>query len=170
MLQQRETGRAQRTVRTPIGVLRLEAEGGALRRVHLDGGGEGTDVCEDRGKDGVLARAAEQFAEYFEGRRTVFDLPLELRGTPFQVATWRALLTIRYGETISYRELAKRVGRPTAFRAVGAANGANPLAIVVPCHRVIAADGTLGGYAGGLEMKSSLLELEGGGLGFGRRG
>ena len=101
-----------------------------------------------------------QLLEYFEGKRTAFDLPLDLRGTPFQLEVWRALLAIPYGETRSYAEIARAVGRPAAVRAVGAANGANPIAIVVPCHRVIAADGSLGGYGGGLELKARLLAME----------
>ncbi|MFV8783287.1 methylated-DNA--[protein]-cysteine S-methyltransferase [Microbulbifer sp. SA54] len=105
--------------------------------------------------------AAEQLRDYFEGRRRTFDLPLDAAGTPFQQGVWRALCAIPYGETRSYRELAEAIGNPKAVRAVARANGANPLSIVVPCHRVIGADGTLTGYAGGLEMKARLLALEG---------
>jgi methylated-DNA-[protein]-cysteine S-methyltransferase len=109
---------------------------------------------------GILAEAAKQLREYFAGRRTEFDLPLAQPGTTFQQSVWRSLSEIPYGETISYAELAKRVGNPKAARAVGSANGKNQLAIVIPCHRVIAADGTLGGFGAGLSMKTKLLNLE----------
>jgi O-6-methylguanine DNA methyltransferase len=105
--------------------------------------------------------AVRQVLEFLEGKRTEFDLPLDLRGTPFQLAVWRALLEIPYGETRAYADVARRVGRPRAVRAVGAANGANPVPLVVPCHRVIASDGGLGGYGGGLELKARLLAIEG---------
>jgi methylated-DNA-[protein]-cysteine S-methyltransferase len=104
--------------------------------------------------------ATEQLREYFDGRRRAFDLPLALEGTPFQRTVWKALTTVGYGETISYTELALRAGRPGAARAAGAANGQNPLSIVLPCHRVIGADGHLTGYAGGLGVKEWLLTHE----------
>lgn len=110
----------------------------------------------------LLAQAQRELDEYGAGQRTRFTLPLDFAwGTPFQQAVWRALYEVPYGEVISYAELAQRSGRPGAARAVGQANGANPLAPVVPCHRVIAADGTLGGYGGGLPLKARLLALEG---------
>jgi O-6-methylguanine DNA methyltransferase len=108
----------------------------------------------------MLSYVAE-LEEYFAGKRREFAFPLDLRGTDFQIACWRALLAIPYGETRSYADIARAVGKPTAFRAVGMANNRNPIAIVVPCHRVIASDGTLCGYGGGLEVKRKLLELEG---------
>jgi methylated-DNA-[protein]-cysteine S-methyltransferase len=111
----------------------------------------------------MLRVAADQLAAYFAGERTDFDLPLSPSGTPFQLSVWRALLSIPYGETISYRELARRIGNAKAVRAVGAANGRNPIPIIVPCHRVIGADGSLTGYGGGLPRKRLLLELEGAG-------
>jgi methylated-DNA-[protein]-cysteine S-methyltransferase len=101
-----------------------------------------------------------ELQQYFAGRRRQFDFPLDLRGTDFQLACWQALLAIPYGETRSYGDIARAVGRPQGFRAVGMANNRNPAAIVVPCHRVIASDGTLCGYGGGLEIKRNLLELE----------
>lgn len=104
---------------------------------------------------------ARELTEYFAGKRREFTFPLDLRGTPFQLKCWRALLRIPYGETRSYADIARAVGKPQAFRAVGMANNRNPLAIVVPCHRVVASDGTLCGYGGGLEVKRKLLELEG---------
>jgi methylated-DNA-[protein]-cysteine S-methyltransferase len=109
----------------------------------------------------VLLQAVAQLDDYFAGRRTQFDLPLDLQGgTAFQQSVWRALLAIPAGGTTSYRVLSERVGRPSAMRAVGAAVGRNPVSIVVPCHRVLGSDGSLTGYAGGLERKSALLELE----------
>ncbi len=104
--------------------------------------------------------AVAQILEYLEGKRVEFDLPLDLRGTDFQLQVWAALREIPYGETRTYREIARAVGRPAAVRAVGAANGANPLSLVVPCHRVVAAGGKLGGYGGGLELKARLIAME----------
>ena len=166
-------------VPAPFGVLRLRAEPRGLTHVLLpDVGprgvrgrtgkpgpaGPATGVGSSSGtgpaQDHLLA-AATQLAEYFAGTRTAFDVPLAPSGTPFQLAVWRALAGIPYGETITYAELARRVGRPTAYRAAGQANGANPLAIVVPCHRVVAAGGRIGGYAGGVTVKRRLLALEG---------
>lgn len=108
-----------------------------------------------------VREAAEQLSDYFSGRRRRFDFALDLRGTPFQVAVWNCLMAIPFGETRSYRWVAQAVGRPAALRAVGAAVGRNPLLIAVPCHRVIASDGTLGGFACGLDVKRLLLRLEG---------
>lgn len=102
-----------------------------------------------------------ELEQYFAGQRRGFTFPLDLRGTDFQIACWRALLAIPYGETRTYADIARAVGKPNAFRAVGMANNRNPVAIVVPCHRVIASDGTLCGYGGGLDIKRKLLELEG---------
>jgi O-6-methylguanine DNA methyltransferase len=104
---------------------------------------------------------ARELEEYFAGQRREFNFPLDLRGTEFQLTCWRALLQIPYGETRTYADIARAVGKPTGFRAVGMANNRNPVAIVVPCHRVIASDGTLCGYGGGLDVKRKLLELEG---------
>lgn len=145
------------TMRTPIGTLGLFAEDDQLVGLSLPDRPAPTGP---RRRTAVLVRAAAQLDEYFAGERRDFDLPLAPRGTPFQVAVWRALARIPFGETCSYGELARTVGRPSASRAVGAANGANPIAIIVPCHRVIAADGTLGGYSGGLDLKRRLLALE----------
>jgi methylated-DNA-[protein]-cysteine S-methyltransferase len=110
--------------------------------------------------DDALESARLELDEYFAGARTAFDVPIRLHGTPFQVEVWEQLRKIPYGETISYGELAKRVDRPEAARAVGAANGQNPVAIVVPCHRVIGADGSLTGFGGGLPWKRWLLARE----------
>jgi O-6-methylguanine DNA methyltransferase len=109
----------------------------------------------------LLRPYLRELEEYFAGKRREFTFPLDLRGTDFQRACWRALLDIPYGETRTYADIARAVGRAQAFRAVGMANNRNPIAIVVPCHRVIASDGTLCGYGGGLEVKRKLLELEG---------
>ena len=109
----------------------------------------------------IMEPYRNQLAEYLSGRRKVFTLPLDFRGTPFQVMVWRALLEIPFGTTRSYSQIALAVGRPKSVRAVGAANGANPLPIVAACHRVIGKDGTLTGYGGGLAMKAELLRLEG---------
>jgi O-6-methylguanine DNA methyltransferase len=109
-----------------------------------------------------LAPYLDQLRQYFAGERREFTLPLDLHGTEFQLRCWRALLEIGYGEVRTYAQLARAVGSPNGFRAVGAANGANPVSIIVPCHRVIASDGTLGGYGGGLDVKEKLLRLEGG--------
>jgi methylated-DNA-[protein]-cysteine S-methyltransferase len=148
---------------SPVGRLRLASDGDALcliefehpRHPHRQGG----DWLER--EDAVLHEARRQLHEYFEGERRGFDLPLAPRGTGFQQQVWLALREIPYGATISYAQLATRLGAPTATRAVGAANGRNPLPIVVPCHRVIGADGSLTGFGGGLPTKRFLLELEG---------
>jgi O-6-methylguanine DNA methyltransferase len=116
----------------------------------------------DRDSGPVLNQAAAQLDEYFNTRRREFQLPLDLHGTPFQQKVWNALLDIPYGKTRSYAELARSIGAPKAFRAVGAANGANPIAIIIPCHRVISSGGGLGGYGGGVPLKKRLLELESG--------
>jgi methylated-DNA-[protein]-cysteine S-methyltransferase len=108
----------------------------------------------------VFSAARDQLGEYFKGERTQFDLELNLRGTVFQKKVWQELVKIPYGETISYGQLAHRIGNPKASRAVGMANGKNPIAIIVPCHRVIGKNGSLTGFGGGLEVKKTLLDLE----------
>ena len=113
------------------------------------------------GADARMSGYARELQEYFAGGRRDFSFPLDLRGTDFQLACWRALLEIPYGETCTYADIARAVGRPQGFRAVGMANNRNPIAIVVPCHRVIASDGTMCGYGGGLDVKRKLLQLEG---------
>ena len=143
---------------TPIGELTLVARDGALAGLHFAGYDPPAESVE--GTEPVLEAAAEQLREYFAGERTAFDLPLTLDGTPFQQQAWRALADIPYGETVSYGEQARRIGKPEAIRATGAANGRNPIAIVLPCHRVIGADGSLTGFGGGLETKRRLLDLE----------
>lgn len=148
-------------VETPIGSLLVAADEAGLRLIHFQSGRARRQPDPAWQRDAAPFRALRsQLAEYFARKRRHFDLVLAPEGTPFQLETWRALTAIPYGSTISYAELARRVGRPTASRAVGAANGANPLPIVVPCHRVIGADGSLTGFGGGLPVKRALLELE----------
>jgi methylated-DNA-[protein]-cysteine S-methyltransferase len=145
------------TMTSPLGPLRLVADGAALAAVELPNH-DGPPIA--AGTAPVLDEAARQLAAYFAGRLTRFALPLAPRGTPFQHQVWRALAEIPHGATQTYGELARAIGRPTASRAVGAANGHNPLAIIVPCHRVIGAGGALTGYAGGIEAKRWLLAHE----------
>ena len=114
----------------------------------------------EKAETSLIKKAAKQLDEYFNGKRKVFDLPLVLHGTEFQIKTWEALKTIPYGETRSYGELAAMIGNPKACRAVGMANNRNPVSIIVPCHRVIGQNGDLTGYAGGLKLKLKLLDLE----------
>jgi methylated-DNA-[protein]-cysteine S-methyltransferase len=150
-------------VPSPVGLLALTAEGDALVEVDLAVSPESsTSVADPTSASPLLAEAARQLDAYFAGELREFDLPLRPHGTPFQLAVWDALREIPYGQTASYADVARRIGRPTAARAVGHANGRNPLAVVVPCHRVIGSDGSLTGYAGGLEMKRVLLALEAG--------
>jgi len=146
---------------TPIGDLRLTAEDGALTGIWMLDPGDPPPAPHWLRAEEPFAAAKEQLEAYFDGSLQVFDLLLAPRGTPFQLRVWNALSTIPYGETISYAELARRIDEPKAVRAVGAANGRNPLPIVLPCHRVIGADGSLTGYGGGLDRKRILLELEG---------
>ena len=141
------------TVASPVGPLTLSEHDGALVGIAFR-----DDAACDRTP--LLDEAARQLAEYFEGRRRDFTLPLAPAGTPFQREVWAALREIPYGETRSYKDIACAVGRPLACRAVGMANTRNPLPIVIPCHRVVGASGALTGYAGGLEVKSKLLALE----------
>ena len=148
---------------TPIGTLRVVGDDGGLERIDLPNAAAGDpDPAwrERRPPAGPLIEAKRQLREYFDGTRRDFDLPLAPVGTEFQRRVWDELRRIPYGETVSYGELARRIGQPTASRAVGAANGRNPLAIVVPCHRVIGADGALTGYGGGLPVKETLLAHE----------
>jgi len=154
---------AYKFAKTPVGQLKLVASGAGLvailwenddpRRVRLD------DAIEDLNHP-VLTRAQRELEEYFSGQRSTFSTRLDLRGTAFQKQVWDALLTIPFGETRTYGQIANQIGNPTSTRAVGAANGRNPVSIIVPCHRVIGASGKLTGFAGGLEAKARLLALE----------
>ena len=152
-----------KTMPSPVGDLKLVAserglsailwENDAPNRVHLGA------MTEDEGNP-ILVEAERQITAYFAGQLTEFTVPLEFHGTDFQKSVWAALLTIPFGETRSYGEIARQIGRPTAYRAVGAANGKNPISIIAPCHRVIGSNGSLTGFAGGLEAKELLLGLE----------
>jgi methylated-DNA-[protein]-cysteine S-methyltransferase len=151
------------TLASPIGELLLLGDGHVLHGLYMQHGRRPIEIRP------AWQRAAEPFAEvqaqlreYFAGERTGFEVPLALDGSSFERRVWSALQQIPYGETISYGELARGIGQPAAARAVGLANGRNPIAVIVPCHRVIGANGTLTGYGGGLERKRTLLELESG--------
>jgi methylated-DNA-[protein]-cysteine S-methyltransferase len=151
------------TIESPVGKLKLVASDKGLvavlwqsdrpSRMHLG------ELIEDN-QHPVLLKAERQLGEYFAAQRKEFSTPLDMRGTPFQKNVWEALLAIPFGETRSYGQLAKQLGNPNATRAVGAANGRNPLSIIVPCHRVIGSSGSLTGFGGGLETKAQLLSLE----------
>jgi methylated-DNA-[protein]-cysteine S-methyltransferase len=151
------------TVASPIGDLLLIGDGEALSGIHMQ---EGPGRVEPPGRREPqappFATARDQLAEYFAGRRTRFELPLAPRGTQFQRRVWEALESVRFGETATYGELATRLGTPAAARAVGAANGHNPISIVIPCHRLVGSGGGLTGYGGGLDRKRFLLALEAG--------
>jgi methylated-DNA-[protein]-cysteine S-methyltransferase len=154
---------AYKIIESPVGKLKLVASDKGLvavlwendnpRRVRL------SELVEDK-QHPVLLETERQLGEYFEGKRKTFSIALDMRGTPFQKSVWEALLAIPFGETRSYGQLAKQLGSPQAVRAVGAANGRNPLSIIVPCHRVIGSTGKLTGFAGGLSTKAHLLGLE----------
>ena len=149
------------TVESPIGELTLTGDGQALTGLYMQHHRHQPALDRDAVRDPApFVEARWQLAQYFAGERTAFDLRLAPAGTPFQREVWDALLAIPYGETISYGELARRVGRPAASRAVGLANGRNPISIVVPCHRVVGASGALTGYGGGIDRKRFLLALE----------
>ena len=146
---------------SPVGGLRLVGDGEKLRQVWFLEGRSGKGTQKDWEKNEKAFREAKaQLRAYFAGERKQFDLPLEMEGTEFQLSVWRELQRIPYGETISYLELARRIGNPKAVRAVGLANGQNPIPIIVPCHRVMGSDGSLTGFGGGMENKRKLLELE----------
>ncbi|CAN5484460.1 methylated-DNA--[protein]-cysteine S-methyltransferase [soil metagenome] len=144
---------------SPLGPLRLVAEDSHLVGIYLPDHRRAPAPV-DAGDSPVLAEAKRQLDAYFAGETETFDLPLRPKGTPFQARVWEELRRIPHGETISYAELARRIGQPSAVRAVASANARNPLSIVVPCHRVIGTSGKLTGYAGGLDAKRFLLELE----------
>lgn len=142
---------------SPVGDMQLEYENGAVTALKTVKAG----VQPEGAPDALAETVFRQLDEYFAGTRTAFDFPCAPQGTPFQQKVWAALCEIPYGETRSYKQIAEAVGKPKACRAVGMANNRNPIIIVIPCHRVIGANGALTGYGGGLEMKRALLELEG---------
>lgn len=149
---------------SPIGRLLMNSDGSVVTGLHFDGEKHVPPMGGDWRLDPelpVFARLRAQLDEYFAGERHDFDVPIQPSGTAFQRRVWAVLCEIPYGATTSYGAMARRLGQPTATRAVGAANGRNPISILVPCHRAIGADGSLTGYAGGLERKQALLQLEG---------
>jgi methylated-DNA-[protein]-cysteine S-methyltransferase len=151
-------------IRTSFGTLLAIAEGGNLVGLHFEGGRHAPAVSREWTEDAghaPLRACAKQVSDYLEGKRRDFDLALSPGGTPFQKRVWREIARIPFGRTITYSELAKRAGSPGSARAAGAATGRNPLSIIVPCHRVVGASGSLTGYAGGLDRKAKLLRLEG---------
>ena len=153
-----------KTIRSPVGELTLIASNDGLAAILWENDRPGRvrlDVVAEDANHPVLLETERQLAEYFAGRRKTFDLTLDFAGTEFQKKVWRALLTIPFGETRTYGQIAMQVGDPKAVRAVGAANGRNPISIVAPCHRVIGSNGKLTGFAGGLDVKAQLLRLEG---------
>jgi methylated-DNA-[protein]-cysteine S-methyltransferase len=149
------------TFESPVGLLLLAGESNALRRVSFESSRRSAPPGADWKLDKEpFAEVIRQMQAYFRGELQEFDLPLALEGTEFQLRVWNALRAIPYGETVSYAQLAERTGNPKAVRAVGLANGSNPIPIIVPCHRVIGSDGSLTGFGGGLSTKKRLLELE----------
>lgn len=154
---------AYKTMESPVGKLTLVASDQGLAAVLWENDSPHRVLLDELVHDAshpVLLKAESQLGEYFSGKRQTFSIALDMRGTPFQKNVWKALIAIPFGETRSYRQLAEQVGNPQASRAVGAANGKNPISIVVPCHRVIGSSGKLTGFAGGLETKAQLLDLE----------
>lgn len=143
------------TFKTEFGLLKIEVENNAVVTMRID-----NSVPVAAPQSPFMKEVFLQLEDYFLGKRRDFNFPIRMEGTPFQQAVWRELMKIPYGETISYQELAKRVGKEKASRAVGNANGRNPICIVVPCHRVVRANGDLGGYAYGVEMKKKLISIE----------
>lgn len=153
----KERKRAVKTAmyHSPFGDMELDYEGGAVTALKMAG-----KEAEGKAPEGLALKVFRELDEYFQGRRKTFDFPCRTQGTAFQEKVWAALREIPYGETRSYRDIAEAIGHPKAYRAVGMANNANPLFIIIPCHRVIGADGSLTGYGGGLAMKKALLMLE----------
>jgi methylated-DNA-[protein]-cysteine S-methyltransferase len=148
---------------SPCGRMLLVADGEALCGAYFVGQKHMRETDADWVRDPaspVIVRTKRQLDEYFQGKRKAFDMPLAAAGTPFQRAVWKAIAGVGFGETISYAELARRAGRPGSARAAGAATGRNPIGIIVPCHRIVGADGSLTGYAGGMDKKRALLALE----------
>lgn len=148
-----------RRIDTPLGTMLARSDGRVLTELEFDGHTASSTTASAEAA-ALFARLEHMLQRYFNGEIVAFDLPLAPVGTPFQRAVWDALLTIPYGATASYADIARQIGRPSATRAVGAANGRNPIPILIPCHRVIGTDGTLTGYGGGLDRKRALLALE----------
>ena len=148
------------TLESPVGILRLEGDGERLHFIHFAGTPAPAPGMDSRRARQPFAEAIRQLSAYFQGELKTFALEVHLAGTPFQQKVWQALREIPYGRTASYGEIARRIGHPRAFRAVGGANHRNPLPIVIPCHRVIGAGGALVGFGGGIPVKEALLALE----------
>ncbi|HEX7102937.1 MAG TPA: methylated-DNA--[protein]-cysteine S-methyltransferase [Nitrolancea sp.] len=158
------------SVETPLGTVWVATSEAGVRVVTVPAASEGDclaiasskgrAICRQDLPSDQLAQVLDELRRYFAGMLRVFTTPLDLRGTPFQRRVWAAVAAVPYGETVTYREIAERIGAPNAYRAVGAANGANPAAIIVPCHRIIGSEGKLHGYGGGLHQKRALLDLE----------
>ena len=158
---QNEPVRNELVVASPVGKLRLVASEKGLVAIDVRKNVKQEVTAKNPSAQAILIRTKKQLEQYFAGKRTTFDVALDLVGTEFQVQAWRALCRIPFGKTISYGQQAANIKKPKAFRAVGSANGKNPIPIIVPCHRVVASDGSLGGYSLGLRMKKQLLALEG---------
>ena len=158
---QKELVRNELVVVSPVGKLRLVASEKGLVAIDVRNNAKQEVTARNPSAQAVLIQTKKQLEQYFAGKRTTFDVSLDLVGTEFQVQAWRALCRIPFGKTISYGQQAANIKKPKAFRAVGSANGKNPIPIIVPCHRVVASDGSLGGYSLGLRMKKQLLALEG---------
>ena len=158
---QNEPVRNELVVASPVGKLRLVASEKGLVAIDVRKNVKQEVTAKNPSAQAVLMQTKKQLEQYFAGKRTTFDVALDLVGTEFQVQAWRALCRIPFGKTISYGQQAANIKKPKAFRAVGSANGKNPIPIIVPCHRVVASDGSLGGYSLGLRMKKQLLALEG---------
>ena len=157
----KQTVRNHLVVASPVGKLRLVASEKGLVAIDVRSNTAQVKTSQNASAQAILLKTKKQLEQYFAGKRTSFDVALDLVGTEFQVQAWRALCRIPFGQTISYGQQASNIKKPKAFRAVGSANGKNPIPIIVPCHRVVASDGSLGGYSLGLKMKKQLLALEG---------
>ena len=156
-----QTVRNTLVMSSPVGKLTLVASSKGLVAIDVRNNAKQVVTEKNASAQAILIKTKKQLEQYFGGKRTSFDVVLDLVGTEFQVRAWRALCRIPFGKTISYGQQAANVKKPKAFRAVGSANGKNPIPIIVPCHRVVASDGSLGGYSLGLKMKIQLLALEG---------
>ena len=156
-----QTVRNTLVMSSPVGKLTLVASSKGLVAIDVRNNAKQVVTAKDSSAQAILTKTKKQLEQYFAGKRTSFDVALDLVGTEFQVQAWRALRRIPFGKTISYGQQASNIKKPKAFRAVGSANGKNPIPIIVPCHRVVASDGSLGGYSLGLKMKKQLLALEG---------
>ena len=157
----KQTVRNHLVIASPVGKLRLVASEKGLVAIDVRNKAKQVVTAKDASAQAILITTKKQLEQYFAGKRTSFDVALDLVGTEFQVQAWRALCRIPFGKTISYGQQAAKIKKPKAFRAVGSANGKNPIPIIVPCHRVVSSDGSLGGYSLGLKMKKQLLALEG---------